>query len=98
MTAYIIRRLAWAVVLLFVISAVTFAPGVAAAYVAGYLGPAPGGVGMRDGALVILLSGNGMPIGPALALAGASRLMFTINELGAAAPFFFTRETPRDHT
>ncbi len=65
------------------------------AYLAGYLGPTPGGLGTRDGVLALLLE-PWIGLGPALALAAASRIAFTFNELGAAAPFFFTRESPRD--
>ena len=66
-------------------------------YLVGFLGPAPGGLGARDGILVVMLA-QWMGYGEALALAAASRLAFTFNELGAAAPFFFTRESTRDHT
>jgi hypothetical protein len=66
-------------------------------YLAGYLGPTPGGLGMRDGALALFLT-PWLGAAPALALAAASRLMFTFNELGAAAPFFFARESSRDTT
>lgn len=66
-------------------------------YLAGYLGPTPAGLGTRDAMLVGLLA-TPIGIGPALALSAASRLAFTINELGAAAPFFFTREPTRDIT
>jgi hypothetical protein len=34
--------------------------------------------------------------GEALALAATSRIASTINELGAAAPFYFSRESARD--
>jgi uncharacterized membrane protein YbhN (UPF0104 family) len=67
------------------------------AYLVGYLGPAPGGLGARDAALLWFLK-DMVPTGPALALVAASRLAFTFNELGAAAPFFFTREPTRDHS
>lgn len=69
----------------------------ALSYLAGYLGPTPGGIGTRDAMLVGFLA---PVIGPAaaLALSATSRLAFTINELGAAAPFFFTRESARDRT
>ncbi len=65
------------------------------AYLAGYLGPTPGGLGTRDAVLVLLLE-HWVGLGPALALAAASRIAFTLNELGAAAPFFFTRESTSD--
>lgn len=67
------------------------------AYLVGYLGPTPGGLGTRDAVLVLLLS-PWLGLGQALALAAASRIAFTLNELGAAAPFFFTRESTRDIT
>jgi uncharacterized membrane protein YbhN (UPF0104 family) len=65
------------------------------AYIAGYLGPAPAGLGLRDGLLAGILS-SWMGPGEALALAAASRIAFTINELGAAAPFYFARGWARD--
>lgn len=68
----------------------------AASYLAGFLAPfAPGGIGVREGLLVALLQGT-TGYGPALALAGASRLAFTVNEVGAALPFLFTRGPSRD--
>ena len=66
-------------------------------YLAGYLGPTPGGLGTRDAMLLGMLSDK-IGLGPALALSAASRLALTLNELGAAAPFFFTRESARDRT
>ncbi len=67
------------------------------AYLAGYLTPiAPGGLGVRDALLAWLLE-PWLGIGPALALVAASRLMLTLNELGAAAPFLFLRGSARDH-
>jgi uncharacterized membrane protein YbhN (UPF0104 family) len=68
----------------------------ALAYVFGYMGPAPAGLGMREALLAALL---GYWLGPAeaLALMAASRIAFTINELGAAAPFYFARESARDN-
>lgn len=66
-----------------------------ASYIVGYLGPAPAGLGLRDGILVLILS-QWIGPGPALALAGASRIASTINELGAAAPFYFSRESTGD--
>lgn len=56
---------------------------------------APGGVGPRESLFVVLLTG---PLGPklAVALALASRVLLTITELGAAAPFLLVRKgTPR---
>jgi uncharacterized membrane protein YbhN (UPF0104 family) len=69
----------------------------ALSYLVGYLGPTPGGLGTRDAMLIALLTPV-ITAGPAIALAAASRLAFTLNELGAAAPFFFTRESARDRT
>lgn len=68
----------------------------AASYLAGFLAPfAPGGIGVREGLLVALLQST-IGYGPALALAGASRLAFTVNEVGAALPFLLTRGPARD--
>lgn len=68
------------------------------AYLAGYLAPfAPGGLGVRDLVLAWLLR-DAVGLAPALALAAASRLAFTLNEVGAAAPFLFMRETASDDT
>jgi len=52
---------------------------------------APGGVGPRESLFVVLLTG---PLGPklAVALALASRVLLTITELGAAAPFLLVRK------
>lgn len=57
------------------------------AYVAGVLAfVVPGGLGVREGALVAALTPSiGGPA--ALALAVAARVLFTVTELGAAAPF-----------
>jgi hypothetical protein len=67
-----------------------------ASYLAGLLFlPAPAGIGIREAVFVLMLEGA---IGrePAAALAHASRLMLTITELGAAAPFLlFFREQMR---
>jgi len=65
------------------------------AYIAGYLGPAPAGLGIRDSLLALMLA-TWMGPGEALALAATSRIASTINELGAAAPFYFSRESARD--
>lgn len=59
----------------------------AASYIAGFLALiAPGGVGVREGVLILLLQA---PLGysTALALALASRILLTITEFGAAVPF-----------
>jgi uncharacterized membrane protein YbhN (UPF0104 family) len=52
---------------------------------------APGGVGPRESLFIVLLTG---PLGPklAVALALASRVLLTITELGAAAPFLLVRK------
>jgi len=67
-----------------------------ASYLAGLLFlPAPAGIGVREAVFVLMLEGA---IGrePAAALAVASRLLLTITELGAAAPFLlFFREQIR---
>ncbi|HET8622429.1 MAG TPA: lysylphosphatidylglycerol synthase domain-containing protein [Gemmatimonadales bacterium] len=58
-----------------------------ASYVAGFLALiAPGGIGVREGVMILLLQA---PLGLAAAtmLALASRVLLTITELGAAAPF-----------
>jgi uncharacterized membrane protein YbhN (UPF0104 family) len=58
-----------------------------ASYLAGLLAlVAPGGIGVRESVMILLLQG---PIGLAAAtvLALASRVLLTLAELGAAAPF-----------
>ena len=51
----------------------------------------PGGLGVREGALVLLLTPlTGSRV--ALALAIASRVLFTVAELLAAAPFLLWRD------
>jgi glycosyltransferase 2 family protein len=58
-----------------------------ASYLAGLLALiAPGGIGVRESVLILLLQG---PLGLAAAtvLALASRVLLTLAELGAAAPF-----------
>lgn len=64
----------------------------AAAYLAGLVAViTPGGLGVREGALVLLLTPlSGSRV--ALALAIASRVLFTVAELLAAAPFLLTRD------
>jgi len=58
-----------------------------ASYLAGFLALfAPGGLGVREGLFILMLQGP-LGIGPATALALASRLLLTITELGAAVPF-----------
>lgn len=67
-----------------------------ASYLAGLLFlPAPGGVGIRESVMVLMLQGP-LGEGGALALAIASRLLLTLTEFGAAAPFLlFFRERTR---
>jgi uncharacterized membrane protein YbhN (UPF0104 family) len=64
----------------------------AAAYLAGLVAViTPGGLGVREGALVLLLTPlTGSRV--ALALAIASRVLFTVAELLAAAPFLLWRD------
>jgi hypothetical protein len=63
----------------------------AASYLIGYLALiVPGGLGVREGFLIIFLQGS-IGLGPAAALTVASRIALTVNELGAAAPFLFWR-------
>lgn len=68
----------------------------AVSYIVGYLAVfTPGGLGVRELLMVGLLTpALGGPA--ALALSVASRLMLTINQLGAAAPFLVFRESPID--
>jgi hypothetical protein len=69
----------------------------AASYVIGYLAlVVPGGIGVREGVLVLLLQGTLGGLGPAVALAAASRITLTINEIGAAVPFLLMRRPSRD--
>lgn len=59
----------------------------AASYIAGLLFlPAPAGIGVRE-SVVILMLGGALGEPTALALAIASRVLLTITEFGAAAPF-----------
>jgi glycosyltransferase 2 family protein len=59
----------------------------AASYLAGFLALlVPGGFGVREGLLILMLQGP-MGIGAATVLALASRLLLTVTEVGAAAPF-----------
>jgi uncharacterized membrane protein YbhN (UPF0104 family) len=58
-----------------------------ASYLAGLLFLlAPGGLLVREGVLVLMLQGD-IGLGPAGALAVASRLMLTLTEVGVAVPF-----------
>ncbi|MFZ5625431.1 MAG: lysylphosphatidylglycerol synthase domain-containing protein [Gemmatimonadota bacterium] len=63
----------------------------AASYLAGLLALfAPAGLGVREGVFILMLE-RPLGIGAASALALASRLLLTITELGAAAPFVLAR-------
>jgi glycosyltransferase 2 family protein len=66
-----------------------------ASYLAGFLALfAPGGSGVREGVFILMLQGP-IGIGAATALAIASRLLLTVTELGAAAPFLlFPKRRP----
>lgn len=84
-----------------VVPQVVLPPGLAiaafaASYVAGLVALfAPGGLVVREGLLVALLEGS-VGIGAAVTLALASRVLLTIAELGAAAPFLVLHtEKPR---
>ncbi len=74
----------------------TLSPGLAiaafaASYVAGLVALfAPGGLVVREGLLIALLQGS-IGLGPATALAVASRILLTITELGSAVPFLLMR-------
>lgn len=58
-----------------------------ASYVGGYIMLfAPAGLGVREGLMILLLK-DSIGIGPATALAAASRITLTVNELGVALPF-----------
>ena len=56
---------------------------------------APGGIGVRESMLILLLQPT-IGLGQAIALAAASRLALTINELGVALPLFLLGRTSRD--
>jgi uncharacterized membrane protein YbhN (UPF0104 family) len=61
-----------------------------ASYLAGFLALfAPGGIGVREGLFILMLQGP-LGLGAATALALASRLLLTITEFGAAAPFLLS--------
>src|SRR5262245_38497090 len=63
----------------------------AASYVAGLVALfAPGGLGVRVGFRIALLQGS-IGLGPATALAVASRVVLTITGLGSAVPFLLMR-------
>jgi hypothetical protein len=66
-----------------------------ASYLAGFLALlAPGGLGVREGLFILMLQPvTGLAAATVLAL--ASRVLLTITEFGAAAPFLLTRRAPR---
>jgi hypothetical protein len=70
--------------------------GFTAAYIAGVLAVlAPGGLGVREGLLVLLLA-PAIGEGGAVVLALATRVLFTLAEFGAAAPLVLAaKEKPR---
>lgn len=58
-----------------------------ASYIGGYIMLfAPAGLGVREGLMILLLK-DAIGLGPATALAAASRITLTVNELGVALPF-----------
>jgi uncharacterized membrane protein YbhN (UPF0104 family) len=62
-----------------------------ASYLAGFLFiPSPGGLGVRE-YVMVLLGGPFLGAGPAAAMAVASRLTLTVNEVVAALPFVVSR-------
>jgi uncharacterized membrane protein YbhN (UPF0104 family) len=69
----------------------------AAAYMIGFLVVlVPGGLGVREGVFVVMMQGVA-GLAPATALAVASRLLFTLTEIGVAVPFLIVpRGTSRD--
>lgn len=68
----------------------------AASYVAGYVSMLPGGLVMREFVMATVLTSTGIPAPSALALAAASRVILTINQVGAAVPFLLFRSRPSD--
>lgn len=68
----------------------------AVSYIVGYLAVfTPGGLGVREFLIVGLLT-PAIGAQAAVALGVASRLVLTINQASAAAPFLLSREFPRD--
>jgi hypothetical protein len=67
-----------------------------ASYLAGFLALlAPGGLGVRESLFILMLQ-QPLGIGSATALAIASRILLTLTEFGAAAPFLlFSRRSTR---
>ena len=67
----------------------------AASYIIGYLAIfLPGGLGVREAVLVLLVK-NSIGLPNALALAAVSRIVLTINQVGAAVPFLIFRSRQR---
>ena len=68
----------------------------AASYVAGYVSFLPGGLGMREVVMAVVLTASGIGAPSALALVAASRVILTVNQVGAAVPFLLFRSRPSD--
>ncbi len=69
--------------------------GFTISYIVGFLALlAPGGLGVREGTLVILLQGS-IGAAPAVALAAASRLVMTVADIVAVAPFLAAGRKPK---
>jgi len=69
----------------------------AASYVAGYVVfILPGGLFIREGVMAVILTSTGVPAPSAFALVAASRVILTINQVGAALPFLLFRSKPSD--
>ena len=60
-----------------------------ASYVLGFLSPLPGGIGVREGILFVLLRPE-IGAGEAAALASVSRIVITLTEVVAVAPFLLS--------
>lgn len=70
----------------------------AASYVIGYVFVLlPAGFGVREAVMITILTPS-IGVGPAAALAAASRVVLTVNQVGAALPFLLFRSQPRDIT
>ena len=69
----------------------------AASYVAGYVVVIlPNGLLIREGVMAAILISTGVPAPSAFALVAASRVIVTINQVGAALPFLLFRSRPSD--
>jgi glycosyltransferase 2 family protein len=69
----------------------------AGAYVAGYVFVLlPAGFGMREAVMATILISTGIPAPSALALVAASRVILTVNQVGAALPFLLFRSRLSD--